>query len=82
MKYIQYTTQELAEPTREKLNDLLGYDDGHGTKQATGPAVEGADGLFYLTVREQWLSLLDEANYSYPTVVDSFERPAIEADLT
>ena len=80
MKYIQYTTQAEAEPTREKLNDLLGYDDGHGTVRATGPAELGADGLYYLMVRESWLPMLDDAEFTYPTVVDSFERPVMEDD--
>lgn len=70
MKYIQIETQEAGDPIRNQLNTLLGYDDGKGTEQATGPAEEGADGLFYLTVREKWLPDLDPGL----VVVDDFER--------
>ena len=82
MKRLKVTSEEQAEAIRTSLDELLGYDDGNGTKNATGPAYPDADGVFYLTVRENWPDMLAEAE-KMPEgceVVewDAFVAPAVE----
>jgi hypothetical protein len=85
MKRLKVTSEEQANLIRTSLDELLGYDDGNGTKTATGPAYPDADGNLYLTVRENWPDMLIEAEKMPDGCEmvewDNFVAPVVEDEM-
>lgn len=79
--FIKFNTIEQANNWLSHNNNLVGYN-GEGKTKTLSQPIEGADGLYYISLAiERWdgVNLAEPLELLDGEIVESFERKVVEA---